>query len=277
MKRPFQTESALLADIWSAQTRKAAKLWWLGQSGFLFTAEGRTVLFDPYLSDSLTVKYAGTDKPHSRMTERVIAPERLAGIHVITSSHNHTDHLDADSLLPLLSVNPQASLLIPGANREFVLRRLGPVENRLVAIDAGESIEIAGVHFTGIAAAHNEVERDEQGRCRFLGYVAKVGRFAVYQSGDTLLYPGLASALERFHLDAALLPINGNLPGRRVAGNMDGIQAAQLAKSIRARMAIPHHFDMFEFNTASPEPFEAECHRIGQPYRVLQTGEGLEL
>jgi hypothetical protein len=30
---------------------------------------------------------------------------------------------------------------------------------------------------------------------------------------------------------------------------------------------------MFEFNTATPDEFVAECERLGQPYRVLQQGE----
>ena len=50
------------------------------------------LLLDPYLSDSLTRKYAATDKPHVRMTELVIDPARLDFIDAVTSSHNHTDH-----------------------------------------------------------------------------------------------------------------------------------------------------------------------------------------
>ena len=34
---------------------------------------------------------------------------------------------------------------------------------------------------------------------------------------------------------------------------------------------------MFEFNTASPEAFVAECERLGQPYQVLTLGEQLTL
>src|SRR5262245_5668072 len=138
MKAAFQKDDALLADIASARSRNASRLWWLGQSGFLLHA-GHSILFDPYLSDSLTRKYAATDKPHTRLTERVIASERLTGIDLITSSHNHTDHLDAETLSPLLKVNPQARLLIPRANLAFVLERLGPVEPRLLQLDAGET------------------------------------------------------------------------------------------------------------------------------------------
>src|SRR5688500_2625156 len=72
-------------------------LWWLGQSGYLLTYKGQRILLDPYLSDSLTVKYANTSKPHVRMSERVIDPVLLKNISIVTSSHNHTDHLDGRS------------------------------------------------------------------------------------------------------------------------------------------------------------------------------------
>ena len=55
---------------------------------------------------------------------------------------------------------------------------------------------------------------------------------------------------------------------------MSGREAAQLAKDIGARIVIPCHYDMFEFNTADPaDEFIPECRRLGQPYRVLQQGE----
>ena len=56
-------------------------------------------------------------------------------------------------------------------------------------------------------------------------------------------------------------------------GNLFGHEAAQLAKDIAAELVIPCHFDMFEFNTATPDEFRSECDRLGQPYKVLQCGE----
>src|SRR5258706_7314584 len=91
-------------------------LWWLGQSGFMWVQRGRGVLLDPYLSDSLTRKYASTDKPHVRITPLVIEADQLGAVgafDLITSSHNHNDHLDAVTLLPNLSFHPHARLLIP--------------------------------------------------------------------------------------------------------------------------------------------------------------------
>ncbi len=277
MKPAFQKDDALLADIAAARQKGAARIWWLGQSGFLLHAGGRTVLFDPYLSDSLTRKYVSTDKPHMRMTERVISPEKLSELDVITSSHTHTDHLDADTLQPLLATNPGAKLLVPRSNFEFVVERLGGHPDRLVAIDAGETAEFSGIEFNAIPSAHNAVEIDSNGRYRFLGYIAAIGGLTVYHSGDTMMHPGLESGLKPFRPDVVLLPINGNKPERRVAGNMTGIEAARLAKAVSARLAIPHHFDMFEYNTASPDEFEAECRRLKQPFRTLRNGEGLDL
>lgn len=277
MKAARQKDEVLLRDIAEARSRGRGRLWWLGQSGFLVHLDGRSVLFDPYLSDSLTRKYERTDKPHERVTERVIAPDRLTGIKVITCSHNHTDHLDAETLLPLLEANPQAMLVVPRANVSFVLDRLGAVETRLVPIDAQETVRVAGVAITGIPSAHNTIERDEVGRCHFLGYVAEFEAFKLYHSGDTLLHEGLVPALRPQRVDLALLPINGNRPERRVAGNLNGAEAAKLALDIGARLAVPHHFDMFAFNTESPAEFMAECRRLGQPFQVLENGAGLDL
>lgn len=277
MNPAFQKDQALLDDIARARAEGRRRVWWLGQSGFLAVAPEAAILFDPYLSDSLSRKYAATDKPHTRLTERVVAPGRLAGIDLVTSSHNHTDHLDAETLLPLLEANPRAKLLLPRANRAFALDRLGAVEPRLLEIDAGETVEAGAVRCAGIPAAHNTVERDESGRCRFLGFVAIVGGLRLYHSGDTLMHEGLVHAVAPFAPDVAFLPINGNKPERRVAGNLDGREAAEVARAIGAKIAIPHHFDMFAFNTASPRLFASECRRLGQPFRVLRNGEGIDL
>jgi L-ascorbate metabolism protein UlaG (beta-lactamase superfamily) len=277
MKPPFQKDDALLRDIEASCLAGRPRLWWLGQSGFLVCANGKSVLFDPYLSDSLTKKYAQTDKPHERVTECVIAPHLLTGIDVITCSHNHTDHLDADTLLPVLQTNPRAMLVVPRANISFVLERLGNVEARLVPVDAGETVRVAGIEVLGVPAAHNTVERDELGRCRFLGYVVRIEAKKIYHSGDTLLHKDLVPALKPRQVDVALVPINGNKPERRVAGNLNGSEAAQLASEIGAKLAIPHHFDMFAFNTEPPDEFVAECRRLAQAYRLLQNGEGLDL
>src|SRR5688572_10169560 len=163
-------------------------IWWLGQSGFLLQWKGKRVLIDPYLSDSLTKKYAATEKPHIRMSERVIDPELLRNISIVTSSHNHTDHLDADTLIPTLKYNPGIKFVIPEANRDFVAERTKCERDFPVGITDNKSLKIDGFTFHGIPAKHNEIERDENGNCKYLGYVIEFGEYASYHSGDTLWF-----------------------------------------------------------------------------------------
>ena len=62
-------------------------------------------------------------------------------------------------------------------------------------------------------------------------------------------------------------------PERRVAGNLSGHEAAVLAYDLGAKVAIPGHYDLFEFNTATPDEFVESCQKQGQGYRILRAGE----
>jgi L-ascorbate metabolism protein UlaG (beta-lactamase superfamily) len=256
-----------------ASDEKHFHLWWLGQSGFLLQWKGKRVLIDPYLSDSLTKKYAATDKPHARMSERVINPGLLKDIIIVSSSHNHTDHLDAETLAPVLKNNPDVKFIIPAANREFVAERVNCPIGFPVGLNDQRSVTIDEFSFHGIPAKHNEIERDENGNCRFMGYVVIFGKNKIYHSGDTLWFDEMVGLLKPFEVDVAILPINGNDPARKVAGNLNTKEAAELGKAIGAKCVIPCHYDMFTFNTADVSDFVAEAEKINQPYKVLKGGE----
>jgi L-ascorbate metabolism protein UlaG (beta-lactamase superfamily) len=272
----FCKGNTLLQQIRQAKENQSSDsfdIWWLGQSGFLIQWNGSCLLFDPYLSDSLTKKYAATNKPHVRMSELVVDPELLDCIDVVTSSHNHTDHLDAETLIPLLKVNPEISFVIPEANRDFVTERVKCDRAFPIGISDGQQKVVKKFTFHGVPAAHNTIERDENGLCKFMGYVVQFGTFVVYHSGDTLWFDGLDTILKPFKVDVAFLPINGNDPARGVAGNLNASEAALLGKNIHARFVIPHHYNMFAFNTADPTTFEEESKKHHQPYVVLRHGE----
>lgn len=278
MKPAFHKDDVLLADIASVVVDDPRlHVWWLGQSGYLFQQAGVRLLVDPYLSDSLTQKYATTDKPHVRITERCLAPERLTGISLVLSSHQHTDHFDEATLNPLADANTGLRIVIPAGVTEQATKRMPRTDIGWIALNDDETIEHAGWRITGIAAAHNSIERDEAGRCKFLGFVIQRGGYSIYHSGDTLLHDGLVPALKPYACDLALVPINGNKPERRVAGNLNPTEAAALSLDIGTKLAVPHHYDMFEFNTADPDDFVHACTAIGQPHRVLRVGERLSI
>ena len=278
MKTPWLKDDAFLSDVRAAPGGPGLlHLWWLGQSGFLVEHDGRFLLMDAYLSDSLTRKYAGTDLPHVRMSERVVNPARLGFVSVVTCSHSHTDHMDPDTLRPLLAANPALQVVVPEAARSIAAERLGVEEGRPIGMNDGGARTVGGFVIHALPSAHDVPQTDAAGNHRWLGYVVEAGPWRLYHSGDTRRYDGLAARLGAFRLDLGLLPINGWAPERRVAGNLDAAEAAALARESGMKLVVPHHFDLFEFNTADPRVFEEEARRQGVSARVLRLGERLTL
>lgn len=274
MIQPELRDETFLADVAAVRNNPAPDrlvLWWLGQSGFLLSYENAFLLFDPYLSDSLTKKYAATDKPHVRMTERVIDPGRLDFVDVVTATHTHTDHLDAETLLPLFAASPQARLVLPKANVAFAAQRLGAaIRDRFVPLADGERASLGPFAIEAVPAAHEELASE------YAGFVVNAGSHRIYHSGDTVLFPGMEDRLRPLRITLALLPINGRAPERRVSGNLDGPEAARLAHAIGAHRVIPCHYEMFEFNTALPQAFRTECERLQQKHAILRAGQRWE-
>jgi L-ascorbate metabolism protein UlaG (beta-lactamase superfamily) len=279
MIQPILQDDAFLQDIKNAaKEQDRLHLWWLGQSGYLIQWQGHHLLMDPYLSESLTKKYASTETPHIRMTERVIAPERLDFIEVVSSSHNHTDHLDGETLIPLLRVNPDLTVIVSRANISFAANRLKVPPERLTAIQVDSPpITVGPFTFHAIPSAHETLETDEQGDYKYIGLILEVGGRTIYHSGDCIMYDGLAERLKRRKIDLALLPINGRDPSRGVPGNFDPRAAALLGKEIDAGLVIPCHYEMFEFNTVSPQSFAEAAEHFKQEYYVMKCGERVDL
>jgi L-ascorbate metabolism protein UlaG (beta-lactamase superfamily) len=262
---PALADDTFLDDVGRAPVG-AVHLWWLGQSGFLVKSRGRFLLCDPYLSDSLTRKYAGTDRPHARMTRRVVDPARLRFVDVVTASHAHTDHLDAETLREVLG--GRAQLVCPSEIADLARERSG-VEP--VTLRDGESTRIAGFTIERVPAAHEELSPE------FAGFVVTSGPHRIYHAGDTVWHDAIVERVRPHEVTVALVPINGRAPERGVAGNLDGREAARLAHAIGAQVAVPMHYDMFEFNTARPDAFVREAERIVQAVRVVRAGERLAL
>ena len=274
MIEPLQRDDAFIADVTATMARReGVSLWWLGQSGYLIAYDGVCIAVDPYLSDSLTVKYANTTKPHIRMGQRVVDPALLRMVSLVTSSHNHTDHLDGETIGPMMQANPALQIVCSQANVAFAAERLGVDAARITGVGRGSPLTHGPFRLHVIPAAHNVREQDADGHERCIGLVIEVGGKVIYHSGDTLWYPELVSELAPWAIDVALLPINGNDPARGVAGNLNAHEAVDLALHTGATVLIPCHYDMFTFNTVDPEGCQQYAARCEQPCVVLHMGE----
>ena len=239
------------ADVQSARVEPGLRIWWLGQSGFLVQFEGHHLLVDPYLSDSLTFEYAETETPHVRITRRVIAPERLSFVDAVLATHGHGDHLDEETLKAI-----GAPVLCPSRIVDVARERSG-VEP--IGLAEGEAVGIGNFQIEAVPAVHHGEHccrlRDHRRRPARL----PLGRHAVGRAGRET-----ASTWRSSRSTASWeMSTRSRLRGSHTRSG--------------AKLAVPCHFDMFEFNTTTPDEFVAECERLGQPYRVLQNGERLSL
>jgi L-ascorbate metabolism protein UlaG (beta-lactamase superfamily) len=253
-------------------------VWWLGQSGFLIKSRRGLLAIDLYLSESLTRKYEATDRPHVRMTRAPLRGGDLRGVDLVLASHRHSDHLDPGTLPDLLAASPRAVLALPAALLEPA-RGLGLPADRLVGLDAEATVERAGFRVRAVPSAHEGLDVDAAGRHLYLGFVIEAGGLRLYHSGDGLAYDGLVDRLGPGPFDALFLPINGRDPARGVPGNMSAAEAVDLASRVRPRFVVPHHYDMFTFNTVPVAGFAAEARRLpgGVAPRILRCGERWEV
>jgi L-ascorbate 6-phosphate lactonase len=276
MIEPVLSGEALLDEIRSTEPASSeVAIWWLGQSGFLIKSQKALILIDPYLSEWLTRKYQKTDKPHTRMTRCPVDPNRLTGLDFVICSHKHSDHMDPETLPALAQASPGCRFLIPASLIDYAVS-LGLPGDRLIGLDDGDTFvePKSELSVRAVKAAHEAFETDEAGRHFYLSFVVCLSSTMLFHSGDTMPWPGQAEAIGP-GVDIAFLPINGRDPARRVAGNMNSEQAINLAMALKISHVIPHHYDMFTFNTVDVSVFDSAASRLPETVRpvILRCGE----
>ena len=224
-------------------------LWWLGQLSYVLKLGDRVLYLDPYLSAS-----------RGRTTPPLLAPGEVRHAAIITGSHDHADHIDRPVWPALAEASPGAKFVVPDLLRKRLAADLKVPEGRFVGLDAGAAVEVDGIRISGVAAAHEFLDRDgKSGRHPYLGYVIEGNDCRVYHAGDTCKYEGLETRLKRWPgFDVAMLPINGRDAVRLKAGcigNMTYQEAVDLAGAVGVRLAIPSHWDMFKMNSEDPRKF----------------------
>lgn len=246
----------------------------LGQSGFLIETRDddgglvEAVALDLYLSDHLEWKYRGTDKPHDRLYESPIAPGDLAHVRWVFASHRHSDHLDPGSIAAVLEAATQATLVLPAPLVGYAVDELALPPDRLAGVRPGEQIG----PLQALPAAHPH-RSDE-----FLSALVEVGGLRVFHSGDTVSFPELTRSLTECRPDVVLLPANGRVAEHLgTPPNMTLEDAVVLARACRARLLVPHHYDLFAFNSRPEVEVRAILAQARVPHRVMAPGETLDL
>ncbi|MES0864319.1 MBL fold metallo-hydrolase [Ruegeria sp. SCPT10] len=252
-------------------------LFWMGQAGFWIETGRHSVLIDPYLSDSLARKYTGKKNDHKRMMPAPVLVGDLPEPDLVLVTHSHTDHMDPETLGPLLRRFPELTFVVPAACRDTAKQKIGPFANLLLA-DADQDLSpLEGLKLRVFPAAHEDLRRDELGQHFFLGYGIEAAGLKIYHSGDSIPFVGLDERIRHFAPDIALLPVNGRDAIRLangIPGNFTLEEAIEIARDVP--ILIPHHWGMFSFNTRARKEIEQAADVFSAPRIVLpQVGETL--
>jgi L-ascorbate metabolism protein UlaG (beta-lactamase superfamily) len=225
---------------------------WLGQAGFIVRTSSTTALIDPFLSSG-----------HNRDYQSGLAPDAAEGVDLVLCTHEHADHFDAESAPAIAKASPGAVFVVPTPIVDMVTEA-GIAPDRVVGMQPGEPVELAGLSVRAVPAMHGVTMEDAYGfgeelsggMIRFLGYVVDAGGVRLYHAGDTIHYPGMETMLRELAIDVAMLPINGRDPRREargIVGNLSEREAAWLASAIGAEVVLPMHYDVFARNRGYPE------------------------
>lgn len=244
------------------------RLRWLGQSSFLIDGPDGRIGLDLYLSDHLAAKYRGSDKPHDRLHGCPVAVRDLTDLAWIFASHKHSDHLDPGSIGPVMAAAARARLVLPAPLVNFAVTEFGLPAGRVIGAAAGDQ------HgpFRLLPAAHPDVSPS----C--LSTVVETGGLGIFHSGDTLSFDALRDELVRIRPDVVLLPANGRVAEHLgTPPNMSLEEAVALARACGARLLIPHHYDLFAFNSRPVDDVRRVLAASGVPHLVPEVGQTVDL
>ena len=260
--------TALLLVVLEAKAQETKVKWW-GHAAFsLTTPKGKVLLIDPWLSNPSNPDVKDKKDPLAALTK----------VDYILLTHGHRDHVGeaveiARKTGAMLICNPElAGNLVKLA--DFPKER---AEGDAIMGIGGE-IQIAdgevtvamtpAVHSSSVfnpKAGPTEPERAYGGNPAGFVLIIKNGP-TVYHSGDTAYFKDMETIGESYAIDVALLNIGGHF-------GMQPRMAAKAAHSLRALLAIPHHFGTFPGITQDANGFGAELKKLRIRFYEMKPGE----
>lgn len=221
------------------------KVTWIGQAGFVFEADGKKIIIDPYLSDSC-------ERLNPKNKRRISVDSRFLvnTYDIVIFTHNHMDHTDPDTYPTILK--GASSLVLAPFSAWNEVRTIGG-DNNYVMFNSGTVWTEGKLTFTAVKAEHSD--RDA------IGVLISDGKKKYYITGDTLYNSAVIADAPKC-VDYVFAPVNG------VGNNMNMTDAALFAEEIEAEHIIPVHIGLFDSHT--PNEFKSDRRLVLEVYKEYE-------
>jgi len=163
---------------------------------------------------------------------------------VLFITHAHSDHFSQDDIE---KVRKRETKIFAPAD---VARELS---GNVTPVKPGDAIDAGVLRAQAVPAYNTADERLEMHpkKNNWVGYILTLGANTYYHAGDTDHAPELSEV----RADVAFLPIGGTY-------TMEAPEAAEMAKAIRPRLAVPMHYGFVVGSPSDADRFAKEADPI---------------
>jgi L-ascorbate metabolism protein UlaG (beta-lactamase superfamily) len=197
------------------------KIIWLGHDSYVIR-NGKTVYIDPY-----QLKAGGRAD-------------------LLLISHEHFDHLSIDDIKKVITNDTS---IVAAIQCESELKKVKAKE--VVIVKPGEKVRVQGIEIEAVHAyntnkinpgTNKPFHPKEDNK---IGFIVTINDVRIYHAGDTDVIPEMS----KIKADIALLPVSGTYV-------MTAEEAAEAAKMIKPKIAIPMHYGAIVGSAKDAEKFK---------------------
>jgi len=247
---------------------------WLGHTSFLIKIDDKVILTDPMFSQQ-----AGSYGWFSpiRYSKTPASTANLLAVDVVLITHNHSDHLDENSIKRLI---PKTGHFIAPLAVGKLLEEWGVSHKKITELDWWQKKSIDGLTITAAPAKHTS-ERGifDKNKTLWASYGIQGKNQNLYLSGDSGWFKGLYEIGERLGpFDVSFFEIGayGEIRGWKEV-HYTPEQAVKAHQAVRGKLMVPGGwgaFDLGMFPWHEPiERFSIAANQAGIDYLTPKIGE----
>ncbi len=222
---------------------------WLGHATFLIRINGMTILTDPFLTEYASPLWIFGPR---RYVQPGISLENLPPIDMIVVSHNHFDHLDAETI-ESLQEKEKIHVFVPLGLKPFFRDR---GYTNIEELDWNERFSYGGIELTALPAVHFSGRgSNDKNKTLWCSWSISSQSGKVFFSGDTSYSSTIFKTIgkENGPYDLAIVSI-GAYKTRKYgpASHLTPEEAVKVVMETKSNVAVAMHWGTIELSDEPP-------------------------